>query len=1054
MLVDHCGRSFKKDGGKSLMGILMEANNRYRGFLIGKEQDLTLTNSKKKLIKIGTLDQWDISLLSRILAHGNWGQLTKPMKKENKQILSLREIRNKVLHDSSLLRESYETASEFDTIWNQICGILKSFGEKEEDLDEMKVRDWSKRVPQEVLDKVKEYRDKGNKEHVNKRYREAIELYSEGIALVDAPDEERAFLYSNRSASYLALNELDMVRKALDDAKESCRLHPSWYKGHYRKGMCYHRQGSYEKAVKAFNAALATKPNDDSLRKAKDKSLDLLNKQKRIEHMDSTYTQSVPEFYERIATRSGKNWGMDSSLSLLDQIIAMGDPLGSGDCMMGHQYVIGNGRPQNYQEAAKCFNNCRKKKSGWAEGAYNLGLLTSQGRGVIKDFREAIRLYEEAACLPPMSTQSKVSIRNLGVAEAQNALGNAYLDGTGVEKDMHKAVEYLLKSAHNQCSAAMNTLGAIHMKGEGVPQDSAKAVQWYKQACDVGDAGLPMWNLGMCYAQGKGVSTDIDQAVKYFRMSLETGYESAREELEKYEKIQRNPLQKEAFQMISDHLPTPTTEPKPFSASMGERYPLEQLQEHDDSAFVNKMLISKGYCLAISHFLVRVPRTEKEQMDMIHGLANAYRVCELPVQIPMQNIASIIRLAEEFYQEGIEDAAVVYGFLKGCTEFDWAEQFYAECHNKWDQSPYFLHRLAEINCYCKHYSRATANFTRFLQMVPNDVEALYGRAEARRIDGDMAGATQDYLEFLKLSDSKHRKRPEAYYALGVCSLPATLRRPSEVEMQKMAHYYQLGQEAEKDMIPCFFPLTGTSKQVMTNILMSIGKLPQEVKVPVPSASSAPSASTTKSKDRLNDLRRQHKIQHHNEQVAKVGRMLAEPGSNVKHVPMATPRIKQVAGDIFDRKIFLDEMNPSQERIYEGRVLKGILFGNPLLMTSIQLFIEDDHGDMLDIAFYDHKFTPKNMKQIREYYYGKKIAIVNPFHRLSVDGSRRIRVDDAMSVVFLPSKHQAFCGHCCETDQDKPVKFMCSKCHVVRYCSKECQIADWQLGHKLACPFTK
>ena len=33
---------------------------------------------------------------------------------------------------------------------------------------------------------------------------------------------------------------------------------------------------------------------------------------------------------------------------------------------------------------------------------------------------------------------------------------------------------------------------------------------------------------------------------------------------------------------------------------------------------------------------------------------------------------------------------------------------------------------------------------------------------------------------------------------------------------------------------------------------------------------------------------------------------------------------------------------------------------------------------------------------------------------------------------------------------KPAKYTCGRCKNARYCSKECQVSDWKLSHKLSC----
>jgi len=48
---------------------------------------------------------------------------------------------------------------------------------------------------------------------------------------------------------------------------------------------------------------------------------------------------------------------------------------------------------------------------------------------------------------------------------------------------------------------------------------------------------------------------------------------------------------------------------------------------------------------------------------------------------------------------------------------------------------------------------------------------------------------------------------------------------------------------------------------------------------------------------------------------------------------------------------------------------------------------------------------------------------------------------------LPSSTSTGCANCGDV---APTLRTCSRCKVVSYCSKECQVAHWKLGHKVAC----
>ena len=67
-------------------------------------------------------------------------------------------------------------------------------------------------------------------------------------------------------------------------------------------------------------------------------------------------------------------------------------------------------------------------EQGVAEAQYNLGLIYSRGKEVLKDDKEAVRWYRLAA--------------EQGFPEAQTNLGLMYGRGQGVEQDYAEAIKW------------------------------------------------------------------------------------------------------------------------------------------------------------------------------------------------------------------------------------------------------------------------------------------------------------------------------------------------------------------------------------------------------------------------------------------------------------------------------------------------------------------------------------------------------------------------------------------------------------------------------------
>jgi TPR repeat protein len=69
-----------------------------------------------------------------------------------------------------------------------------------------------------------------------------------------------------------------------------------------------------------------------------------------------------------------------------------------------------------------------------------------------------------------------------GYAIAQYNLGVMYANGRGVPKDYVEAVKWWSKAAEQGHAAAQYNLGSMYDNGEGVPEDDAEAYAWWNVA--------------------------------------------------------------------------------------------------------------------------------------------------------------------------------------------------------------------------------------------------------------------------------------------------------------------------------------------------------------------------------------------------------------------------------------------------------------------------------------------------------------------------------------------------------------------------------------------
>ena len=82
-----------------------------------------------------------------------------------------------------------------------------------------------------------------------------------------------------------------------------------------------------------------------------------------------------------------------------------------------------------------------------------------------------------------------------GNVTAQYNLGKMYRNGKGVARDYAEAVKWWCLAAEAGNADAQNKLGVMYHDGEGVEQDYAEALKWFRLAADAGNASAQC-NLG------------------------------------------------------------------------------------------------------------------------------------------------------------------------------------------------------------------------------------------------------------------------------------------------------------------------------------------------------------------------------------------------------------------------------------------------------------------------------------------------------------------------------------------------------------------------------
>lgn len=151
-------------------------------------------------------------------------------------------------------------------------------------------------------------------------------------------------------------------------------------------------------------------------------------------------------------------------------------------------------------------------EGGDAQAQLSLGALYASGTGVNRDLSKALKWRRKAA--------------EQGLARAQLRVAFDYANGAGVKADHIEAVKWLRRAADQGLAEAEVELGVCYAHGDGIGEDPVEAVKWYRKAADQ-NSPQAQYALGNCYFEGNGVTKDIAEGVVWTRKAAEQGLAAA-----------------------------------------------------------------------------------------------------------------------------------------------------------------------------------------------------------------------------------------------------------------------------------------------------------------------------------------------------------------------------------------------------------------------------------------------------------------------------------------------------------------------------------------------
>lgn len=220
---------------------------------------------------------------------------------------------------------------------------------------------------------------------------------------------------------------------------------------------------------------------------------------------------ATAEWYLSWATRRGSNGLRADAIQALEWLRRAADH-GNRDAQFDYAYVHDHGvanAPRNRSIALKYY--ALAAESGHSMGLNNMGDAYLNGTGLDRDYAKALEYFQKAA--------------DMGEGLAYANLGWMWYTGRGVPKDLAKAKSFFLKAAEQHLPWAEHMLGQMAeddgLSGQTHVGNYELAAEWYTRAANHGFVKA-MLDLANLYNVGK-LGYDYEKAAEWYRKAAEAG---------------------------------------------------------------------------------------------------------------------------------------------------------------------------------------------------------------------------------------------------------------------------------------------------------------------------------------------------------------------------------------------------------------------------------------------------------------------------------------------------------------------------------------------------
>jgi TPR repeat protein len=314
-------------------------------------------------------------------------------------------------------------------------------------------------------------KNEGAKHFKNQRWLKASDCYTR--ALTKKPDE--AILYSNRAICKIQLKKFDPAR---EDAERAVRLDPKNVKFYRVLSEALLGLGSHAKALEVCEKGLKLQPQEPTLlARLQDCKSKISGTNHQSQHSgcqkrkNANASQPIDEIQGCSTEKKARiefntptpddvgillHWNLEEQFSIA--------------------FALGLLHPNSYDEKGALHFFELSAKHGNPRALYHLGLIHYLGKaGLPSDPQKALQCWKKAISNKPYYQQHNETIRRRGVAESENAIGNAYRDGKGVQQSDAEAFKWYQKAAKHGSPESCVNLAVFLNAGRGCQRDPAAA---------------------------------------------------------------------------------------------------------------------------------------------------------------------------------------------------------------------------------------------------------------------------------------------------------------------------------------------------------------------------------------------------------------------------------------------------------------------------------------------------------------------------------------------------------------------------------------------------